>query len=86
MRFYREKFKEFKKSLKWTSIELAKAAGLSRHSVAKWENGQRIPSEKAIRRLADILKVNVNEISDLPEARPISKKNLTDIINCDLSH
>ena len=86
MIFYREKFKELKKSLRWTTKALSEAANLSRESISKWENGQREPSAKSIYLLAKTLGIRVSQISDLTDLFPKSDKKISETIidNCNL--
>jgi transcriptional regulator with XRE-family HTH domain len=80
MKFYREKFKEIRKSQRWSSEALSKAANISRQSISKWENGKSVPSEKKVRQLAEVLGINESEISDIPASYPISGAKISETI------
>lgn len=84
MKFYREKFREIRKNLRWTTIALANAT--SRQSISFWENGKKVPSEKKVRLLAQTLDVRVSEISDLPDSHPVSEQNISETIESNNIH
>jgi PAS domain-containing protein len=55
-------------------------AGIGRTTLYKWLKGNKIPKEENIRKLAQVLRVGVDEISDLPPEINISDKTLDDSI------
>jgi transcriptional regulator with XRE-family HTH domain len=67
MNFYCDKFKNTRKKQRYTAIDFCKIMGVARTTLWEWESGKRIPSEAVIRRLAEILKIDVSSISDLKE-------------------
>jgi PAS domain S-box-containing protein len=76
MTFYREKFRELRKKLRWSIKALAEASDISRESISKWENGQRIPSANSLYILAKTIGVRVGEISDLDDIYPKSESKV----------
>ena len=46
-----------------------------------WESGQRVPTEKNIRKLADFLNIQASSISDIPPEQTISKKDISQSAN-----
>ena len=76
MLFFNDKFKAIRKKERWTTIALSDRCKVTRQTITSWEKGKIVPSEEKIRLLAFILKVNVNEISDLETNINISDKNL----------
>jgi len=67
MKFYSERFAAIRKSKKISLKVIADVLGRSYTGVRRWEKGERIPSESDVRILVKILKVSLNEISDLKE-------------------
>ena len=65
MTFYFDKFKEIRKRKKVRQREIAKTSGKSLKTIQRWERGANKPSEFNIRLIANILCVDVKEISDL---------------------
>ena len=87
MKFYQEKFREIRKSLRWSTKALADVSNISRESISKWENGQRMPSVKSIYTLAKAIGIRVSEISDLEDLYPKSESKISEAIitdNCNL--
>jgi PAS domain S-box-containing protein len=66
--FDRIKFKILRKQQRMSALYIAQKIGKSRHAVSAWELGRRNPKEQHIRALANLLNVQVSEISDLKEA------------------
>ena len=79
--FQRDKFKNIRKIKKITLDLTAKKAGITRVTLWRWENGKNEPSEMQIRGLAKILNINVSEISDLEDEKPVSDAQFSDVIN-----
>jgi PAS domain S-box-containing protein len=80
--FYTVKFKEIRKRRKITQKDIAVSIGKSFKTLQRWELGISVPSEYNIRLLADKLKVDVCEISDLEnknELLPHYYSNLTSL-------
>lgn len=67
MIFYRDKFKEKRVQLRYSSSKLAEKCKVTKSTINRWERGINCPPEAYIRMLADILNISVNEISDLPD-------------------
>ena len=67
MKFYREIFREIRKSKKIQVITMAQAINRSYHAVHKWEKGERNPSAGDIRLMASVMGINPSEISDLDD-------------------
>ncbi|HJO95241.1 MAG TPA: PAS domain-containing protein [Victivallales bacterium] len=55
---------------------LSKLLGVCRTTLWKWIKGLLTPNEDKVRKLADVLEVPVNKISDLDAARPKSNQTL----------
>ncbi|HJO93773.1 MAG TPA: PAS domain S-box protein [Victivallales bacterium] len=75
MKFYKELFREIRKSKKISVSTLANSIERSYNAVHKWENGERNPSAGDVRLMAMILEISPSEISDLEELVPIHKKS-----------
>lgn len=56
------KIKEFRKKEKLTQEQLAKKLGISKMSMRRYENGERMPSVDVLIRLANIFKVKITDI------------------------
>lgn len=78
MIFYKDKFKQARKHLRWSKIRLSESCGVSNSSLDKWEAGKTTPTEKSIRKLARFLKIPVSTISNLPDDHPVAENNFTD--------
>lgn len=76
MQLYIDKLKAGRKRKKTTSEELAKKVGVTRSTLSLWENGKIIPSEFKIRTIAEVLGIQVNEISDLIPEKPFEETSL----------
>ena len=77
MKFYNDKFKILRKKQRYTATDFCKIMGVTRTTLWEWESGKRTPSEIVIRRLGEILKLDVSEISNL--------KDELKIVNADYS-
>jgi transcriptional regulator with XRE-family HTH domain len=75
MKFYNDKFAFIRKKNRCTVSEFCRAADISRTTLWQWESGKRVPAEETVYFLALILKIEVNEISDLPQRYPSAKTN-----------
>lgn len=84
MEFYKDRFSEIRKKLRWSITSLAKESSTCRQSISTWENGRNIPSEKKIRQLAKVMGINVSDISNLVDTYPHSEHNLSDSIQGNL--
>lgn len=80
MIFYHDKFKVIKKKKKISSNTLSEIMGVHRVTIWNWEKGKKIPTELKVRKLADILDVPINEISDLKPEYAKSELELSDMI------
>ena len=76
MTFYKDRFKILRKNKRWSISALAVKSGISRRSISDWENGNRIPSEKSLKKLTRALGVGLNEISDIQKELPVSDLKL----------
>ncbi|MCP4178519.1 MAG: PAS domain S-box protein [bacterium] len=70
MKFYYDRFKDIRKKQKMTMVDFAVKANITRRTLWSWENDRLTPSEKKIRKLANILNVQVSKISDLKDEHP----------------
>jgi transcriptional regulator with XRE-family HTH domain len=52
----------------YSESELGDMLGLSHVSISHWEGGRRIPQDRQLRRLAEILELDLDELLDLAEA------------------
>jgi PAS domain-containing protein len=77
MKFFYDKFKVLRKKQRYTATDFCKVMGITRTTLWEWESGKRIPSETIIRRLADILKIDVKEISNLKDELKIVNADFT---------
>lgn len=73
MQFYFEKFKDYRKRAGITNIAFCKKLNIGRTTMWKWENGTLIPRVDDVRKLAKILNISVNDISDLEDKIDISQ-------------
>ena len=67
MIFYKEKFRAKRLELRYTAKEFGRLCEVTRITVARWENGTSIPAKSNVRQIAEILKIPVSAISDLPD-------------------
>ena len=65
MNFYKERFSEIRKNKKLKLKDMAVFIGRTYDALAKWERGDRTPSESDVRMLAKIMEIPITEISDL---------------------
>jgi len=69
MRFNKYKIRELREQgVKLTQDQLAKLMGVDASTVSKHEKGDRVPDFPTIRRYAEILRVDLMELIDVPEA------------------
>ncbi|MCP4177816.1 MAG: PAS domain-containing protein [bacterium] len=78
MKVYFDKIYFFRKQQKITYIELCNMIGIGRTTIWGWEKGINKPKEIYIRSIAKVLKISVDEISDLKPEKPISHMELSD--------
>jgi transcriptional regulator with XRE-family HTH domain len=57
-----EKLREIRKNRGLTTVELASKMGTTRGTITRWETGQRSPDVEALRSLAKVLKVSIDEL------------------------
>ena len=67
MIFYSDKLKFYRKKERLSTNELCKLLEIGRTTLWKWENSKKIPTEANIRLLSHVLKVSVNDLSDLED-------------------
>jgi PAS domain S-box-containing protein len=79
MKFYKDKFRDFRKKKKISMHEFAMLGKVSRSSLSDWELGKKTPSEARVRMFAHMLDISVAEISDLED------KTVVDIAEHDVS-
>lgn len=70
MFFSKEKLKKIRKEKKITQNQLASLIGKTRLTIARYENGEIIPSEKIIEKMAQVLGVDIIELSDTSYIKP----------------
>lgn len=70
MFFSKEKLKKIRKEKKITQNQLASLIGKTRLTIARYENGEIIPSEKIIEKIAQVLGVDIIELSDTCYIKP----------------
>lgn len=64
--------RKFRKERGVTQAELAKNIGVSRSTIAKYENGERTPSLSTLQKIADFLKISISEFGiNLPQGSRI---------------
>ena len=78
MKFFNDEFKKRRKELRYTATDYCKVMGIARTTLWEWESGRRVPSEAVIRRLAVILKTDVNAISNLKEELKVENADFSD--------
>ncbi len=67
MDFYFLKFKELRKKARFSVKDFCKEAGIARSTLWEWETNKRVPSEASIKMMAQIIGVNVSDISSLKD-------------------
>ena len=80
MDFYKDSFKELRKKARFSAKDFCNIAGIVRSTLWEWEAGKRTPSEANIRRMAEIIDVRVNMISDLNTDENIVKSELSESV------
>ena len=81
MNFYFKKFRELKKKSGLSTNALCNSMRVHRTTIWNWENGKKVPTELKVRKLAKLLKVSVEEISDLPQEINTSELNLSEVLD-----
>ncbi len=66
MIFKNEQFRSYRKQLRWSLTDLSSACGVNISTLGRWERGTHSPSESSIRSLAEIMKLSLDKISNLP--------------------
>ena len=56
------KILDFRTNLNLSQNELAEMLGLTNKAVSKWETGKSKPTTNVIRKLADLLKIDINKL------------------------
>lgn len=56
------KINYYRKLRSWSGSALCRELGINRSTLYLWESGKRTPSPDNLRKLAEILKVDVNEL------------------------
>lgn len=59
---FREKLQELRKQEKWTQEQLAERIHISRAAVSKWESGRGFPNIEALKNLARVFGVSVDQL------------------------
>ncbi len=75
MKIYSKKVKDYRKKSKLTQEELGQLIGVSRNTMASWEQGKTFPSEEKVKLLAKHLGVTPSDISELENAAFLSPEN-----------
>lgn len=55
-------FNQLRKSLNLTQVEVAEKMNINQTTISKWEKNKAIPSLETMKKLAETLQVDVNEI------------------------
>ena len=77
MKFYFDKFKEVRRDRRYTAKSFSQKMGIARSTLWEWESGKRVPAEAIIRRLAEILNIDVSEISNLKDELRIVNRDFS---------
>lgn len=59
-----KEFRKFRKKLGWSGRKLANEAGLSHGTISNIEAGKVVPSDDTVKKCADALGVNIDEIME----------------------
>lgn len=59
---FREKLQELRKQAKWTQEQLAEKIHISRAAVSKWESGRGFPNLDALKNLARVFEVSIDQL------------------------
>lgn len=70
--------KRLREERKLTQDDLAKAIGLSRSAITKYETGEREPDLETCKKLASFFNITLDELLNIGEG---SQKNLSDLID-----
>ena len=81
MELYYHKLKKLRKKTGLQTKVICERIGISLSTLWHWEKGSKTPSEKKVRKLADVLQVPVEEISNLTSEVEKSEQSLTGLIN-----
>jgi PAS domain S-box-containing protein len=81
MKFYYDIFKEVRQKKKISVVFVSKNTGIDRGTLWSWEKGKTSPNENKVRKLAEILKIPVTEISDLEIEHPLSEGKISELAN-----
>ena len=85
MIFYREKLKECRINQRYSLVKFSKKIGVNKLTLWNWEVGRSTPKEQMVRLIADSLKIQVTEISDLKPDVPMNETDFTETIQSWLS-
>lgn len=89
-----QRIKKYRQSLGISREELAEKLGLSKHAIAKYEQGQRNPDGKLLIRISDALGIPISylleskvldgkRLKNLLETKGISRETLSKVLNLD---
>jgi PAS domain S-box-containing protein len=79
-KFYGNKLQSIRKKKKLTIKEIAELIGKTERTIGAWERGERNPSQSDIRVMCDILRIGIDEISDIALSSPKKKDILNNIL------
>lgn len=74
MKFYPQKFKAIRESVKLTQPEVAEALGIKYQSVQGWESGKTVPRMQNIYRLAELFHCSAREFADFEPGEYIEQR------------
>ena len=61
---FAKKLKEYREAMNLTQAELAEKAELAQVHISRYESGERLPNIATARRIADVLGVTVDSLSE----------------------
>jgi len=64
-----DNLKKYRKDLSMSQAELADGADLTPAAICQFESGKKTPSIKTLRKIADTLKISVNDLMDGNEGK-----------------
>ncbi|MCP4177978.1 MAG: PAS domain S-box protein [bacterium] len=81
MNVYFDKINKYRHDCGISVKGFAKLLDISRTSLWKWEKGQLVPSEKIVKKIANVLNVSISDISDIPETVQVSQHNFSGVVD-----
>ena len=81
MNVYYDKIEKIRNKRGLSIDGVCRLTGITRTTLWRWEKGKQTPSETNMLKLARVLDVSVNEISDMQESSIIERQDFTNAVD-----